>query len=355
MTMTSSPAVTIVTPTKNRRVLLAETMDSVRRQTLVAWEHIIVDDGSDDGTAEVVSRRAESDPRVRYLMRTGQRTGANVCRNHGLASAAAGLIVFLDSDDMLRPHCLERRVEVMSRNADLDFAVFRAGVFIKSIGDVPRLYHDQAPGDDLLRFLSLDCIWEISGPIWRREFLKRIGGFDEEALSMQDLEMHVRAICSGGKYIFLRDVDHDIRGQDDSTRTSTRHFRDPAYIEAAARTWDSLFHTVKNAGLLTWSRHRAILGQNFSLAQGWIKIGRGDRATKTWAKGCGRNGTRLVWLLGLAMLLLLRCAPGDAGVVGRLVNKWKGWVRFRQEPKPLKVEVVSETQPSYLGDPKLEK
>ena len=123
----SNPLVSVVTPTKNRRALLGETMDSVQRQSLDAWEHIIVDDGSDDGTAEEVRGRAMADPRLRYLLRTGQRAGANVCRNQGLAAANADLIVFLDSDDVLEPHCLARRVEIMRRNLDLDFAVSRMG------------------------------------------------------------------------------------------------------------------------------------------------------------------------------------------------------------------------------------
>jgi glycosyltransferase involved in cell wall biosynthesis len=110
-----SPAVRVVTPTKNRLVLLRETMDSVRRQSLDAWEHIIVDDGSNDGTADEVRKCAKGDPRVRFLQRTGERKGANVCRNQGLAGATADLIVFLDSDDLMRPDCLKLRVEVMNR------------------------------------------------------------------------------------------------------------------------------------------------------------------------------------------------------------------------------------------------
>jgi len=81
--------VAVITPTKNRLKLLCETMDSVKRQTFQAWEHIIVDDGSDDGTCEEVARRAASDGRIRYIQRTGERAGANVCRNLGIAATCA--------------------------------------------------------------------------------------------------------------------------------------------------------------------------------------------------------------------------------------------------------------------------
>jgi len=346
--MSRSPLVTIVTPTKNRRVLLGETMDSVQRQTFEEWEHIIVDDGSDDGTEEEVYRRMATDSRVRFLPRSGTCAGANICRNQGLAAASADLIVFLDSDDLLRPGCLGLRADVMCRNSDLDFAVFRAGLFTQSVGDLPLLYHDQAPGDDLLRFLSLECVWQTTGPIWRRGFLQKIRGFDNNPLSMQDLEMHVRAICAGAKYVFFREIDHDIRGKADPTRTSTRHFAEPAYIEAAERVSDSLFGTVKSAGLLTWSRQRAVLGLSFGLAESWLRAGRADRAIKTWNVACSRDGALLhVRFLGLAMLQLVRLA-GNSGLVGRLVNKWKGWIRFRQEPKLMTVKDLTEAKNSQL-------
>lgn len=341
------PKVTVVTPTKNRLKLLCETMDSVQAQTFEAWEHLIVDDGSDDGTAEEVRRRAERDSRIRYIPRTGTKAGANVCRNLGIRESNSDLVVLLDSDDVLRRNCLEMRVGVMDRNVDLDFAVFRAGIFARCIGDTPRLYHDQDPGDDLLRFLSHECVWQTSGPIWRRRFLQKIGGFDEALLSMQDLEMHVRAICIGAKYIFLRYIDHDIRGHDDAARTSTRHFREPAYIEAAERARNNLYSTVKNAGLLTWSRRRALLGLTFGLAESWLGVGRADRAISTWMEGCHRHGAPVhVKVIGVGMLQLLRCSRSDAGHIFRLVNKWKGRIRFRQEPKLITAADVIEAKSS---------
>jgi glycosyltransferase involved in cell wall biosynthesis len=76
-------------------------MDSVTGQSFDAWEHIVVDDGSDDGTGEEVTKRAAADSRIRYVRRTGERSGANVCRNVGVKDSGAESIVFLDSDDIL--------------------------------------------------------------------------------------------------------------------------------------------------------------------------------------------------------------------------------------------------------------
>ncbi len=332
-------AVSVITPTKNRVALLRQTMDSVAQQSFPDWEHVIVDDCSDDGTEEEVAKRASADPRIRYARRVGTKAGANVCRNIGIRESRADLVVMLDSDDLLRPVCLEQRVALMRRNADLDFAVYRAGVFSKKLGDLPQLFHDHPYGDDLLRFLSHECVWEITGPIWRKSFLDRIGGFDETLLSMQDLELHVRAICAGGKYLCRPEVDHDISWQYDFTRTSVRHVYDPAYINAAKRIWAKLYHDVESAGLMTWSRRRAIMGLCFAAAESWALRERNlQRSMLVWLQGCRQQS--LPWhmrLSGLLMLCAVRLSSKDTDIFSRLVNKWRGWVRFRQEPALLAV------------------
>jgi glycosyltransferase involved in cell wall biosynthesis len=327
-----APAVSVITPSKNRLNLLCETIDSVQTQSFANWEHIIVDDGSGDGTAEEVLRRAKADPRIRYIRRTGAKSGANVCRNIGITESRAELIIFLDSDDLLKPDCLDRRVSIMRRNPDLDFAVFCAAVFRDRIGDLQRLYHSMEPGDDLLRFLSHECIWEISGPIWRRPFLKRIEGFDESLLSMQDLEMHVRALSIRPKYLCFQDADHDIRWQDDSTKTSVRHFNDPVYIAANEALRTKLHDTVRDAGLLNWSRSRALLGLYFASAELWIRLKQLRPALATWRKGCHHlQAPAFLKLEGIAILITGRLIAQRSELVSRFTNRWKGWQRFRPE------------------------
>lgn len=331
--MTTPPAVTVVTPTRNRVALLAETMASVRRQTLADWEHIIVDDGDDPATAEAVRVAAAGDSRVRYLGRKGPVAGANFCRNLGIEQAAADLVVLLDDDDWLRPDCLARRVEIMRRNADLDFAVFRARIFDREVGDPGTLYHGQDPADDLLRFLSLECPWQTTGPIWRRAFLQRIGGFDESLISMQDLEMHVRALAARGRYSCFAEVDHDIRCTVDATRTSTRHFSDPAFLVRAEAVPAHLLRVTAQAGLLNWSRRRALLGLAHHVSESWARAGRLGDAMRNWRKACRVMDAPLhLALQGRAMLFIIAMSGKQNGLGARLFNRWKGQVRFRQEP-----------------------
>ncbi|PYR35141.1 MAG: hypothetical protein DMF90_14630 [Acidobacteria bacterium] len=331
----SGPDVTVITPTKNRLPLLRDTLDSVAAQTFANWEHIVVDDGSNDGTDEVMAAKSARDPRVRYIKRCSETSGANACRNQAINEARASLIVFLDSDDLLRRDCLELRVRIMQRNLELDFAVFRGSAFETTPDKSKRIYHQHPPGDDLLRFLTHECIWEITSPIWRREFLMRIGCFDEELLSMQDLEMHVRAISFRGRYLSFPNVDHDIRWQPDSTKTSVRHFKDLEYIAGAEMIRTKLLAAVKNGGLLTWSRRRAITAFCFNSAELWARHGRLSKALQVWHRGCVEPRAGLVLVSGYLMLIAASLGPGQAGLPARVINKWKGWVRFRPEPSLL--------------------
>ena len=328
-----TPAVSVITPTRNRAALLRETLDSVAAQTFADWEHLVVDDGPDDETRATMAERTAADPRVSYVVRQSPTSGANVCRNIGAALAKAPLLVFLDDDDRLAPECLGGRVEVMRRNADLDFAVFHAEIFERTPGDLGRPYQSLDPADDLLRFLTLDCPWQTSGPIWRRSRLAEIGGFDEDLQSMQDLELHVRALCRRPNYLVAPATDHYIRAQLDQTRTSTRHFNDPDFIRRSEPIPGKLQGHLERAGLLSWSRRRALLGLEFGAAERWARTGRLGEGLRSWRTACRRSQAPLAIAAGGALMLrLIRLHAADTGWSSRALNKWKGWVRFRQEP-----------------------
>jgi len=276
------PAVSVITPTKNRLPLLRETIESVQRQTCPAWEHIIVDDGSDDGTEEELTRRASVDPRIRYLRRSRDRSGANVCRNLGVSQSKADLLVFLDSDDVLAPESLERRVAVMRRNLDVDFVTFETGVFQKSPGDLGRQFHGHIIGDDLLRFLLFECPWQTTAPTWRRAAFDRLGGFDESLLSWQDVDLHIRATAAGLRYLRFSEIDHYMRWQYDPTKTSIEQRRSPRHLEAASEILRKFEQVVRGGPGMTWTRQRALCSLYCFLAENWIAARRPKDSLRCW-------------------------------------------------------------------------
>lgn len=97
------PFFSIVVPTYNRADLIGLTLDSVLNQDFVAWELLVVDDGSRDKTAAVVQPYL-ADPRLHYLPKPNEERGA--ARNYGLARAQGEYVLFLDSDDRLHTNHL---------------------------------------------------------------------------------------------------------------------------------------------------------------------------------------------------------------------------------------------------------
>jgi glycosyltransferase involved in cell wall biosynthesis len=100
--------VSIVVPAYNREKFLAATVDSVLGQTLTAWELVVVDDGSTDGTAQVAQRYAERDARISFI--TTANGGVATARNRGFerTDPRSEYVGFLDSDDIWEPDTLAR-------------------------------------------------------------------------------------------------------------------------------------------------------------------------------------------------------------------------------------------------------
>jgi glycosyltransferase involved in cell wall biosynthesis len=330
----TKPLVAVVTPTKNRRKLLCEAIDSVQAQTLQEWEHIVVDDGSDDGTADEVRRRARFDARLRYIERSGAASGANVCRNQAILAASADLIVFLDSDDVLERDCLERRINVMQRNLDLDFATFQTDVFTEMPGDLQRQYDPELVGDDLLRFLYFEVPWIITAPIWRKTSLLRLGMFDKNLPSWQDVDLHIRALAAKMRYLRFSEIDHHVRWKHDVNKTSVRQRRAPEHLQAAEQMLAKFEQVVRDGPGLTWTRQRALCSLYFYVAERWIDLGQLANSLHCWALVRDRKlATHVLHRTGAGILLLQSVSNQGKRLGRRLSHKWKGWMRMRTNPE----------------------
>jgi glycosyltransferase involved in cell wall biosynthesis len=309
-------------------------MDSLHRQSLQSWEHIVVDDNSSDGTAEEVRQRARADPRVSYLPRAGDVTGANVCRNQGLAAARTDFVMFLDSDDLLEPDCLARRLQIMQRNKDIDFAVSRMGAFTKKPGDLRWKQSADLLGDDLLSFLFFEVPWQTTAPTWRRDALMRLGGFDESLPSWQDVDLHVRAIAAGLRYLRFQEIDYHMRWQEDPAKVSTLQRRSPEHLKAAEVMLVKFERVVREGPGMTWLRQRALCSLYFFLAERWVDAGRLSEAKRCWALIRVRKlGSRPLHAAGNGILLLQAMGERGRRLGRRIGHKWKGWARMRTEPE----------------------
>ena len=105
--------VSIITPCYNGERFIAETIESVLRQTYADWEMIVVDDGSVDGSAQIAEAYAEKDGRIRLLRQ--ENAGTACARNAGMRVARGRYIALLDADDLWEPQFLERQLAFMKK------------------------------------------------------------------------------------------------------------------------------------------------------------------------------------------------------------------------------------------------
>lgn len=183
----ASPLVSVVLPTYNRVQTLGRAMHSVLGQTYTHLELIVVDDGSTDGTAELVA--SISDARIRYL-RLEQNQGVSNARNLGAEQARGRLLAFQDSDDEWRVDKLRLQVEALSSQPDV--ALVLCGNLFLNAWPMSFLGVDsQAAVVDCTRMVR----FRIPGaPCWllpRAEFLKE-QGFDLGLDCFEDWELALR-------------------------------------------------------------------------------------------------------------------------------------------------------------------
>ncbi len=106
--MKSGPLVSVIMPLYNKRLYVGSSIESVKKQTYPNWELIIVDDGSTDGSAELVP---QDDRRIRLLRQPNRGPGA--ARNRGFQMASGDYIAFIDADDCYYPFKLEKEMDLL--------------------------------------------------------------------------------------------------------------------------------------------------------------------------------------------------------------------------------------------------
>lgn len=190
--------VSVIIPTYNRGHIIRETLDSVFEQTYRPIEMIVIDDGSNDNTSEIIEQWAtkcadDNEFKLHYFYQ--ENMGANVARNLGLIESCGEHIQFLDSDDLLHPKKFEIQLGIFAQDKKIDFVWSGTGVF----HDLPS--YDCEPdfgetdSNSLTAFLNKP-LWHISSGIYVRSAVARIGPWNEMLPRWQDWEYNIRFICS---------------------------------------------------------------------------------------------------------------------------------------------------------------
>lgn len=203
--------ITVIIPTHNYGLYIAETLDSLLQQTYPNWECLIIDDGSTDNTQEVVSTYTATDNRFRYIYQSCQ--GVSAARNAGLTQASGTYIQFLDADDLLLNKKLEVHIAYLRQHPTIDIVYSDVRYFLTDdksklsrsfdMTDTEWLPKVDDTPSSVFWHLTQRNIMPIQSPLSRATLLHKVGLFNATMRYCEDWDYWVRCAIMGGKIRFL--------------------------------------------------------------------------------------------------------------------------------------------------------
>jgi glycosyltransferase involved in cell wall biosynthesis len=198
------PLVSVIVPAYNVADYIGDALNSVLAQTFTDYEIIVVNDGSPD-TESLEKVLAPYLSRIVYLKQENQ--GVSAARNTGIKAARGSLIAFLDGDDTWLPHYLEVQVTRIQADPTID-VLYPNVIMFGDSSEAGEEFMTLCPSTGEVTFERLllqEC--NVSNcSIARRETIIRAGLFDESLRSVEDFDLWLRVIKSGGRIAYHRDV-----------------------------------------------------------------------------------------------------------------------------------------------------
>ena len=281
--------VSVIIPVYNRAGTIESAVDSVLSQTYRPLEIIVVDDGSTDGTVDVLARYGE---KIRLIRQDNQ--GPSGARNTGIKAATGEIISFLDSDDSWLPKKTERQVKLLQRassfgvgccvcNAQMIHSDGRS-VSSFAMADLKPARAEgiwSNPAEMLLtRFLFFNQVVAV-----RREMLERAGLFRQDLRIMEDYDLALRLSLSG-PWAFINDP--LVRWNGGANNSLSRNISE---LDTCLRAYDILLNLSRSS---RWGRlmPRALLRRRLRFLSRyiWAKrlLARPGRAFGLFGRGVNR-------------------------------------------------------------------
>lgn len=269
--MATSSLVTIVIPAFNYGHLIAQTLDSVWAQSAPNWECLVVDDGSTDETARIVSDFAHRDSRFRYLWQ--RNTGLSAARNTGLRRAKGAYLQLLDADDLIEAKKLEYQAAHLDAHPEAGIVYGPARYFPTDDGsrlrysptDPDRAWMPEVSGSGAIMVSALlhANIMPVHSALLRREVVDRVGYFDERLQALEDWEYWIRCALAGVEFHFL-----DREG----TRALVRLHADSMSTDSLRMRTALVRHNRATIRLAPDPATRALLRQRLAAARGALSV-----------------------------------------------------------------------------------
>ena len=228
--------VSVVIPARNRPKAIIDAITSVRNQTCLPREIIVVDDASTDETPTVVASLADGSVPV-CLHRLSVNRGGGFARNVGIDAATGRLLAFLDSDDQWLPHRLEAQLSRIGSFGETDFLCFSNLRVDRADGSRPAPWNsmDYIPGGNVADYLlRANQAIQTSTFLMPKSTASRIR-FDDRLRRHQDIDFVLRAAGAGVNFIYVPEVLVHYSADVNAARTSQRRDAGPslAWMEVA--------------------------------------------------------------------------------------------------------------------------
>ena len=190
--------ISVVIPTFNRISLVARAIDSVLKQSLNPYEIIVVDDGSDDGTSEMIQNKYKS---IKLIQQ--QNNGVSAARNNGIKHAKGDWIALLDSDDEWTEKKLENQVDRLIKTPEYDFCHTNEMWIRNGVRVNQRKKHEKYGGYIFDKCLDI-CRISPSSVLFRKNILDHVGWFDDQLPVCEDYDLWLR-ITAEYRILFIDD------------------------------------------------------------------------------------------------------------------------------------------------------
>ncbi|OHA16396.1 MAG: hypothetical protein A3G52_01925 [Candidatus Taylorbacteria bacterium RIFCSPLOWO2_12_FULL_43_20] len=193
--------ISIVTATKNRKLLLGENMESVRRSVLaprrdVSFEHVIYDDGSTDGT-ELLFEEGYAKSSCKYIKGDKSR-GVSYAKNQAVAHSSGEYVFVLDDDDVILQRTIYNFAECLESGASWYLADFlRADNDLKYMMGEDYYSWKFSTTSEMLESIYKGEHFLQGNVMFSRKIFDKVGGFDEKMGMAEDLDLYVRFLREG--------------------------------------------------------------------------------------------------------------------------------------------------------------
>jgi glycosyltransferase involved in cell wall biosynthesis len=186
----SEPKVSVVMPAYNAERHVAHAIESILSQTFTALELLVIDDGSEDRTAQIVQEYGDRDPRVR-LFRHG--TNRNICiaLNAGIRSARGPYIARMDADDWSYPYRLERQVAFMDTHPEVGVSGGTIEVCDDQLRPLNRRTYRRTDAEIRQRLFRYSP-FAHPAVIYRTSAARAVGGYDPSLADAEDYDFYFR-------------------------------------------------------------------------------------------------------------------------------------------------------------------